>query len=326
MNGSTSLRNQAPIWSTVLPTDHEWSLAAGIGIQENSSQDPRTKSGRLETGYLWGNYFPPRIGDGNFCGSEIRRLAKDRSCIEGYRDNYPFAAPVGLFRSSESGLFDLAGNVWEMCFDKMDDYATQIVYRGACHDNFQYNRFRHSYRTGVGRGANGKHLGCRLVIGTPAKSPSGVSSPANGVQRIEATTLLESDRLVGGKVRVQEMKGFGRDGSAWSEKKQVYWTQGKPGDRLILVVKPQSTGKKEVTLFPTASYDYGKFHISVGETTRDVDLFSKSVRPAEPIGFIVEVEDTENHVEIEIEIAGTNLHGSQGYVFGLDRIEIVPAK
>jgi formylglycine-generating enzyme required for sulfatase activity len=62
-----------------LPTDSEWSLAAG------------------PTKYPWGDNYPPPRDAGNYFGGRPR--------------------PVGSFKPNAHGLFDMGGNLWQSCDD-----------------------------------------------------------------------------------------------------------------------------------------------------------------------------------------------------------------
>ena len=69
-----------------LPTDAEWSAAAG------------------DTKYPWGNDYPPATGAGNY-GSKLSI------------DTFRYTSPVGSFNANQHGIYDLGGNVWEWCED-----------------------------------------------------------------------------------------------------------------------------------------------------------------------------------------------------------------
>ena len=102
-----------------LPSDHEWSCAAGIGKKEDPQADPISKN-RKVVGYPWGNYFPPGKKDGNYKWN--------------VDDGFDSTAPVGSFAANAFGLHDIGGNLMELCedfFPKPGDSVTYCVVRDA---------------------------------------------------------------------------------------------------------------------------------------------------------------------------------------------------
>lgn len=118
-----------------LPTDHEWSVAVGIGGREDPWQTPKEKDGKLANVFPWGSAWPPLQGSGNFSGSESASPYK----IESYNDPFPFTAPVGSFKLEHNGIKDLSGNVWEWCEDKYDVSSAAFVVRGGAWGNFNFS-------------------------------------------------------------------------------------------------------------------------------------------------------------------------------------------
>ncbi len=113
-------------WEYRLPTDHEWSCAAGIGDKEDAAlpakqQQPERKE------YAWGAW-PPKPASGNFADESFRSLPgvdPTASVVSGYNDGFAGTSPVGTFAVNRFGLFDLAGNAAEWCYD-----STGYVLRG----------------------------------------------------------------------------------------------------------------------------------------------------------------------------------------------------
>lgn len=112
-----------------LPTDAEWSWAAGIGGRETGAT-PREKSAKLENIYPWGTQFPPPAGSGNFADETAHRYFTNWPYIHGYDDGCVTTAPVGSFQPTFAGLYDLAGNAMEWCEDNYDPPRKQKVLRG----------------------------------------------------------------------------------------------------------------------------------------------------------------------------------------------------
>lgn len=69
-----------------LPTDHEWSVAVGIGDRENPTASPRRKDGQITGIYPWGTEWPPPAGAGNFAGAERPDLGPGD--LKGYNDGF----------------------------------------------------------------------------------------------------------------------------------------------------------------------------------------------------------------------------------------------
>lgn len=139
-----------------LPTDLEWSIAAGIGRLEQKMKNAtwRELNGKITKQYPWGSMWPPSQGAGNYCDESYHANTKNNNdYIKGYDDGHPAAAPVMSFNSNSFGLYDLGGNVWEMLAPPMNLKSAppkpmndEILLRGGSYNTEQSNQMLSSYR------------------------------------------------------------------------------------------------------------------------------------------------------------------------------------
>jgi len=112
-----------------LPTDMEWSQAAGLG--DEGPGTPAEKGREEIRHYVWGSAWPPPAGSGNFSDEEAPVDHSEPDLfIAGYRDGFARLAPVGKFKPTPAGLYDLSGNVLEWCEDWFDARHFGRVARG----------------------------------------------------------------------------------------------------------------------------------------------------------------------------------------------------
>ena len=80
---------------------------------------------------------------------------------------------------------------------------------------------------------------------------------------LPGTLEAEALKIMGitsGKTRKQGMNGFGNQ---WSGGAQLWWTGGKPGDKLTLALPIQETGKYTLYSALTMAHDYGVVSITL---------------------------------------------------------------
>jgi formylglycine-generating enzyme required for sulfatase activity len=113
-----------------LPTDWEWSTAAGLA--DPPAGRPRDKDEKPINAYGWGATWPPPSTAGNYAGTDTTDADWPRNwkVIENRRDEFARTSPVGTFPPNKSGLYDMGGNVWQWCQDDYDDIRGTKPLRG----------------------------------------------------------------------------------------------------------------------------------------------------------------------------------------------------
>jgi len=112
-----------------LPTDVEWEYAARGGVANR--RFPWSDTDTIQ--HARANYFSS--------SSYSYDTSPTRGNHPDYDEGaYPYTSPVGTFAANGYGLYDLAGNVWEWCFDWYPGYeGSDRVLRGGCWDYGAYN-------------------------------------------------------------------------------------------------------------------------------------------------------------------------------------------
>ncbi len=143
-----------------LPTDKEWSQAAGL--PDEGGATPETRDGKIKGEYPWGRQWPPPAGAGNYADASMK---KPRSqAIDGYSDGYPTTSPAGSFKANRLGLFDVGGNVWEWCFDAYKPGSRWGVLRGGSWATVLRGELLSSYRNVIDHGERDVIFGFRCVL------------------------------------------------------------------------------------------------------------------------------------------------------------------
>jgi formylglycine-generating enzyme required for sulfatase activity len=134
-----------------LPTDNEWSAAAGLGPESGRTPELRSKNARP---WPWGATWPPPPRAGNY-GPDLKIDAFDRT------------APVGSFAPTAAGLFDLGGNVWEWCEDWYNEAGVTRVLRGGGWADSGPAPLLSSYRFQGTMNLRNDDFGFRIVLDRP---------------------------------------------------------------------------------------------------------------------------------------------------------------
>jgi formylglycine-generating enzyme required for sulfatase activity len=128
-----------------LPTDEEWSRAAGLAKEDGAT--PKERSGKNSVDYPWGIGFPPpKANVGNYADAAFHEKFSKEPWMEGYSDGYATTSPVGSFAPNEYGLCDMGGNVWQWCEDLFEPGSADRVLRGASWTNNDRLYLLRSYR------------------------------------------------------------------------------------------------------------------------------------------------------------------------------------
>jgi hypothetical protein len=165
-------------------------------------------------------------------------------------------------------------------------------------------------------------------------------SPAEPAPATETTPPPAQPAKVGGAIEGEDLKVLTKSAGdlekfdmssfegTWSKGKELFWTGGKVGDKLVLALPVAKAGKYEVKVQLTKSWDYGSVQLSLDGAPQGeaVDLYSQTVKLADLVSMgPLELEAGEH--KLTLEIAGKNAAVEEGYYYvGLDYVKLVPAE
>ncbi len=146
-----------------LPTDREWSRAAGLSDEPGDT--PEARDGRIRNVYPWGKQWPPPSDAGNFADPQGGRHTHKRITPGG--EPYTQTTPTGSFVVNSFGLYDMAGNVWQWCADNYKSGGALRhwgVLRGGSWADYGPSILQASYRNAVPATERDVIYGFRCVI------------------------------------------------------------------------------------------------------------------------------------------------------------------
>jgi hypothetical protein len=144
----------------------------------------------------------------------------------------------------------------------------------------------------------------------------------------KAEGAIEAEKLkvlskTGGNLQEQEMTGFGTD---WSNDAHLWWTEAKPGNKLVLALPVKAAGKYKLGARMTKAPDYGivQLYLDDQKVGGPIDLYNPSVIPMRLQSLGIHDLTVGEH-QLTVEITGANEKAVKSYMFGLDYLKLDPA-
>jgi len=154
----------APSWIARLPSSAEWEKAARGGLTIPSPEGDVTIQNPVpRRAYPWGD---------NWQLSAMGAQGDEQRCNVSESD-IGTTTPVGMYPGGASpcGLLDVAGNVWEWCYDWADEDKRYKVRRGGAF-RYTHERARCAASDKALSLLAWPYVGFRLVLGPPIGAPA----------------------------------------------------------------------------------------------------------------------------------------------------------
>ncbi len=201
-----------------LPTNTEWDTASGVSASSAHNDLLNRSQANI---FPWGTQWPPPKGAGNFNSQHI----------DGSDDGYVYTAPVGSFNPSPSGLFDLAGNVWEWVSDETTIDKVTATLRGGSWKYFRKECLLSSYRYQVPVSLRKSSIGFRCVVEDTSLTKSLVAAGDPSEQNLRRlsgpNTIVDPSEIERVKREMSSSKGRLSEIEMMAAKSRLLPTNGK---------------------------------------------------------------------------------------------------
>lgn len=152
------------------------------------------------------------------------------------------------------------------------------------------------------------------------------------VRRKDGTWVMEGATLrvtkTVGRVQAGPQLNMDQFKRKWSDNRQLNWPAAKAGDALTLEVPVETDGKYELKAVFTRAPDYAKVKLSLDDKSllqgKFVDLYGDEIRPTGAMSLGSHTLKKGNH-RLTVTVLGKN-EKSTDYHFGLDELQLIPAK
>lgn len=168
--------------------------------------------------------------------------------------------------------------------------------------------------------AAGAGVGAGKSVRGPKSAIDEKTGVVAGAVEGEALTVTKA---TGGATTIQPMAGFKAD--RWSGDKQLFWTGGKPGDKLELELDVAKEGKFDVTAAFTMARDYAIVQASLddGALGEAIDLFNDPEVITTGVLTLGNRELKAGKHRLVLEIKGANPAAVKAYMVGVDYVRLV---
>ena len=159
--------------------DCNWS-ANGYRLPSEAEWEKAARGGLTAQNFPWGNTISHTQANFWNAGGETYQSGTTGPHPTYAVNGYPYSSPVGSFAANGYGLYDMAGNVWEWCWDWYGSYAagSQSDPRGTVNGSYRVIRGGSWYDYALASRCAGRYgswpnyafnycLGFRLARGQP---------------------------------------------------------------------------------------------------------------------------------------------------------------
>jgi hypothetical protein len=128
-----------------------------------------------------------------------------------------------------------------------------------------------------------------------------------------------------GNIQNQTLHQFTQEGRKWENDDQLWWTGGRPGAKLELILEVDKEGKYKLVGELTKARDYAiiQFRVNGEKVDAAIDLYNPEVIPTGALEIGSLDLKAGKHI-VEIEIVGKNERADAGYMVGIDQLRLMP--